>query len=433
MKKIRLGLLGFGTVGQGVFELLQKNRDEWKSKTDSDVSISVIAKRHWQGIEKPAGIDCITDATAVASRDDVDVVLELIGGTDMAFDLVMQALDNGKHVVTANKALIAAKGTEIFQKAAEKELQVAFEASVAGGIPIIKSLKEGLIANEIQSVAGIINGTSNYILTAMRNEGRDFADVLSEAQALGYAEADPTFDVEGIDAAHKLTILAAIAFGIDLDFDKLSVEGISSITGQDVNYAEELGYRIKHLGIALRRKNGFEVRVHPTLVPNTTLISKVDGVMNAVRVYGNAVGETLFYGAGAGSLPTASAVMADVLGLVNSLAADHVSPLGYAHSNQTQLPVLADNEQHSANYLRITVEDKLGVMADITHILAENNISIEAIIQKEPEEDHLANIVIVTQVVSEAHLQAAITAIKKLDAVFGEVVRIRVEQFLESA
>lgn len=433
MKKIRLGLLGFGTVGQGVFELLQKNRDEWKSKTDSDVSISVIAKRHWQGIEKPAGIDCITDAAAVVNRDDVDVVLELIGGTDMAFDLVMQALDNGKHVVTANKALIAAKGTEIFQKAAEKELQVAFEASVAGGIPIIKSLKEGLIANEIQSVAGIINGTSNYILTAMRSEGRDFADVLSEAQALGYAEADPTFDVEGIDAAHKLTILAAIAFGIDLDFDKLSVEGISSITGQDVNYAEELGYRIKHLGIALRRKNGFEVRVHPTLVPNTTLISKVDGVMNAVRVYGNAVGETLFYGAGAGSLPTASAVMADVLGLVNSLAADHVSPLGYAHSNQTQLPVLADNEQQSANYLRITVEDKLGVMADITHILAENNISIEAIIQKEPEEDHLANIVIVTQVVSEAHLQAAITAIKKLDAVFGEVVRIRVEQFLESA
>ncbi len=430
MKKIRLGLLGYGTVGQGVLALLKKNQAEWKNKTGSDVSVSVIAKRNWDGIEKPDNIDCITDTASIVSRDDVDVVLELIGGTDIAFDLVMQALENGKHVVTANKALIAAKGNEIFQKATEKGLQVAFEASVAGGIPIIKCLKEGLIANEIQSVAGIINGTGNYILTAMRNEGRDFADVLSEAQALGYAEADPTFDVEGVDAAHKLTILASIAFGIDLSFDKLSVEGISTITPQDINYAEELGYRIKHLGVAIRRENGIEVRVHPTLLPNTTLLSKVDGVMNAVRVYGNAVGETLFYGAGAGSLPTASAVMADVLGLINNLAADHVSPLGYAHSNENNLPVLSVAEQQSANYLRITVLDKPGVMANIAKILADESISIEAILQKEPHNERLADIVIVTQVVKEANLQSAIATIKKLDTVFGEIMRIRVEQFL---
>ncbi len=429
MKAIRLGLLGFGTVGQGVLALLQKNQAEWKSKTGSDVSVSVIAKRHWDGINKPEHIDCITDTAALVSRDDVDVVLELIGGTDIAFDLVMTALKNGKHVVTANKALIAAKGSEIFQQAAEKGLQVAFEASVAGGIPIIKSLKEGLIANEIQSVAGIINGTGNYILTAMRNEGRDFTDVLSEAQALGYAEADPTFDVEGVDAAHKLTILASIAFGINLSLDKLSVEGISSITAQDILYAEELGYRIKHLGIAIRRENGIEVRVHPTLLPNTTLLSKVDGVMNAVRVYGNAVGETLFYGAGAGSLPTASAVMADVLGLVNNLAADHVSPLGYVHNNKNNLPVLAVAEQRSANYLRITAEDKPGVMADIAQILADKSISIEAILQKEPQNERLASIVIVTQVVKEANLQSAIQTIKELDSVFGDIMRIRVEHF----
>lgn len=429
MKKIRLGLLGFGTVGQGVLSLLAKNQAEWKSKTGSDVVVTSIAKRDWQGIERPKNVDCITDSAAIVSRDDVDVVLELIGGTDIAFDLVMQALDNGKHVVTANKALIAAKGAEIFQKAAEKGLQVAFEASVAGGIPIIKSLKEGLIANEIQSVAGIINGTSNYILTAMRDEGRDFADVLSEAQELGYAEADPTFDVEGVDAAHKLTILASIAFGIDLDFDKLSVEGISTITRQDVAYAEQLGYRIKHLGVALRREQGVEVRVHPTLVPNTTLISKVDGVMNAVRVFGNGVGETLFYGAGAGSLPTASAVMADVLGLVNNLSAEHVSPLGYAADSKNDLPVLSEDAQQSANYLRLTVEDKPGVMADITRILANKGISIEAILQKEPQNSDLAAIVIVTQVVKESDLQSAITEIKGLSAISGEVMRIRVEHF----
>ncbi|MBS9778112.1 MAG: homoserine dehydrogenase [Gammaproteobacteria bacterium] len=429
MKKIRLGLLGFGTVGQGVLALLDKNKQEWKSKTGSEVTVTAISKRNWSGIDKPANVDCITDSSAIVNSDDVDVVLELIGGTDIAYELVMQAIDNGKHVVTANKALIADKGSEIFKKAAEKGVVVAFEASVAGGIPIIKSLKEGLIANEVQSVAGIINGTSNYILTAMRDEGRDFSDVLSEAQALGYAEADPTFDVEGVDAAHKLTILASIAFGIDLDFDKLSVEGISSITRQDVAYADQFGYRIKHLGMALRRENGIEVRVHPTLVPNSTLISKVDGVMNAVRVFGNGVGETLFYGAGAGSLPTASAVMADVLGLVNNLSADHISPLGYAHTNESELRVLNEDEQKSANYLRLTVEDKPGVMADVTRILANKQISIEAILQKEPQNSEFASIVILTQVVSESDLQSAICDIKSLDAVSGEIMRIRVEHF----
>ncbi len=430
MKTVKLGLLGYGTVGQGVLSLLAQNKDEWRNKTGSNIEVACIAKRQWEGIVKPEGVECLTDPMTVVNRDDVDVVLELIGGEDLAFDLVMAAIANKKYVVTANKALIAAKGREIFKAAAEKGVQVAFEASVAGGIPIIKSLKEGLIANEIQSVAGIINGTSNYILTAMREEGREFADVLAEAQALGYAEADPTFDVEGIDAAHKLTILASIAFGIDLDFNKLSVEGISKITPQDVEYAEELGYRIKHLGMALRRENGIETRVHPTLVPKTNLISKVEGVMNAVRVFGNGVGETLFYGAGAGSLPTASAVMADVLGLLTNLSAQHISPLGYSYDSQSQLTALSTDEQQSANYLRLTVFDKPGVLADIAKILADRNISIEALLQKEPKENEdSVSLVIVTQVVREADLQKAIAEITSLETVTGELLRIRVEHF----
>ena len=429
MKKIRLGILGFGNVGQGVLALLEKNQDEWKSKTGRDVCVTMIAKRNWSGIEKPANIECVTDSQSIVTCKDIDVVLELIGGTDIAFDLVMAALENGKHVVTANKALIADRGVEIFKKAAEKGLEVSFEASVAGGIPIIKSLKEGLISNEIQSVAGIINGTSNYILTAMRDEGRDFADVLCEAQSLGYAEADPTFDVEGVDAAHKLTILASIAFGIELDFDKLSVEGISSITQQDISYAEQLGYRIKHLGMALRRDNGIEVRVHPTLVPSKALISQVDGVMNAVRIFGNGVGETLFYGAGAGSLPTASSVMADVLGLANSLFANHVSPLGYDRDNENSLSVLPVGSQISANYLRMTVANKPDVIARITRILADKQISIETILQKESQTPNRVTVVIVTRMISESSLQSAIDEIKQLRALSGDIMRIRVENF----
>lgn len=430
MKTLKIGLLGYGTVGQGVVELLKRNRQEWLKKTGYEVTVTAIAKRNWHGVNQPKNTLCTTNPGEVISHAEVDIVLELIGGTEQAFDLVMQAILQGKHVVTANKALIAAKGSEIFEAATQQGVQVAFEASVAGGIPIIKSLKEGLIANEIQSVAGIINGTSNYILTAMRNEGRDFSDVLAEAQALGYAEADPTFDIEGIDAAHKLTILAAIAFGVELDFDKLSIEGISKITRQDIEYAEELGYRIKHLGIALRRKKGIEVRVHPTLVPESTLISKVDGVMNAVRVFGNGVGETLFYGAGAGSLPTASAVMADVLGLITHLPAKPISPLGYAlDATENKLPILTTEKQQSAHYLRMTVLDKPGVMADITRILADSNISIEAILQKEPHHHDLADIVIVTQVVKEAELQSALSMIKSLPTVSGEIMRIHLEHF----
>lgn len=429
MKTLKIGLLGYGTVGQGVVELLKLNQQEWQKKTGFNVTVIAIAKRNWQSVEKPTDTLCTTDPNQVVNHADIDIILELMGGTEQAFDLVMQAIAQGKHVVTANKALIAAKGSAIFAAATKHGVQVAFEASVAGGIPIIKSLKEGLVANQIQSVAGIINGTSNYILTAMRNEGRDFADVLTEAQALGYAEADPTFDIEGIDAAHKLTILAAIAFGVELDFDKLSIEGISKVTRQDIEYAEELGYRIKHLGIALRRKDGIEVRVHPTLVPESTLISKVDGVMNAVRVFDNGVGETLFYGAGAGSLPTASAVMADVLGIVTHQSAQHISPLGYTLNGEKQPAILATDKQQSAHYLRMTVIDKPGVMADITRILADSNISIEAILQKEPHHHDLADIVIVTQVVKEAALQSAITLIKSLSVVSGEITRIHLEHF----
>ncbi|MPV85596.1 homoserine dehydrogenase [Ostreibacterium oceani] len=430
MKTLRLGILGYGTVGQGIVALLQKNQLSWQDKTGCNVVVTAIAKRNWDGIDKPVGIDCINDATAIVNRDDVDVVLELIGGEEAAYELILRAIENNKHVVTANKALIASKGREIFARAAEKGVQVAFEASVAGGIPIIKSLKEGLIANEINSVAGIINGTSNYILTAMRNEGRAFGEVLKEAQDLGYAESDPTFDVEGIDAAHKLTILASIAYGVALDLDKVEIEGISHIAPQDVRYAETLGYRIKHLGVALRRPEGIEIRVHPTLVPETALISKVDGVMNAVRVFGNAVGETLFYGAGAGSLPTASAVMADVLGLVTNLTAGHVSPLGYANNSNHSTRVLPVAEHQSANYLRFSVEDKPGVLADVTRIFANQSISIEALLQqKESDNAVYVPIVIVTPVVNEADLQTAITQIAQLDAVQGDVHRIRVEKF----
>lgn len=429
-KTLKLGLLGFGTVGKGVLQLLQKNQAEWHKKTGYQIEVVAIARRNWTQQERPAGIDCLTDPYAVVNRADVDVVIELIGGTDMAFDLVMKALDNGKHVVTANKALIAHKGREIFNKAAEKGLQVAFEASVAGGIPIIKALKEGLAANQILSVAGIINGTSNYILTAMRNEGQSFADALKKAQALGYAEADPTFDIEGIDAAHKLTILASVAYGIDLDLKKLSIDGISLITKQDVDYAEDLGYRIKHLGMAIRRDDGIEIRVHPTLVPQDTLIAKVDGVMNAVRVFGNGVGETLFYGAGAGALPTASAVMADVLGLLTQQSSPEISPLGYSENSHEKLQVLPEQAQQSANYLRMQVVDKPGVLAKITHILAQKNISIEAIIQKEPIAGEAnVSVVIITQSVTEANLQAALAEIKALDSVDNRIMRIRVAHF----
>lgn len=430
MEKLKLGLLGYGTVGQGVMALLEKNIQELFNRTGYEVSVAAIAKRNWNGIEQPAGILCTTDSQQVVDHAEVDVVVELIGGESAAFDLVMRAIENKKHVVTANKALIASRGAELFKAAENNGVQIFYEASVAGGIPIIKSLKEGLASNQIQSVAGIINGTSNYILSAMRNEGRDFAEVLAEAQSLGYAEADPTFDIEGVDAAHKITILASVAYGVALDFSKVTVEGISKISRQDVSYAEELGYRIKHLGIAQRRDNGIEVRVHPTLVPETSLISKVDGVMNAVRVYGNAVGETLFYGPGAGAMPTASAVVSDVLSLVTSLAAKNMNLLGYSN-DQGEAPAVLDADEHLvSNYLRMTVVDRSGVLANITTVLAKHNINIEAFIQKEaPEGNDSVPIVMLTKPVLRSHLDKALAEVAALDAIVSDIVRINVEHF----
>jgi homoserine dehydrogenase len=361
----------------------------------------------------------------------VDIVVELIGGLDPAKELVLKALDAGKHVVTANKMLIALHGNEIFAKAREKGLMVAFEAAVAGGIPIIKALREGLSGNKVEWLAGIINGTCNFILTEMREKGRDFRDVLREAQALGYAEADPTFDVEGVDAAHKLTILASIAFGIPLQFDKVYTEGISGITALDVAYAEALGYRIKLLGIARRAANGIELRVHPTLIPERRLIANVNGVMNAVLVKGDAVGPTLYYGAGAGAEPTASSVVADIVDVVRTLTSDpenRVPHLAFQPGAIADLPILPISDVETAYYLRLRAEDKPGVLADVTRILANHNISIEAIIQKEPPDGETQlPVILLTHKVRERELNDAIGQIEALPTISGEVKRIRME------
>ena len=358
-------------------------------------------------------------------------MVELIGGTTVAKELVLKAIENGKHVVTANKALIAEFGNEIFAAAKEKGVTVAFEAAVAGGIPIIKALREGLSANHIEWLAGIINGTGNFILTEMRDKGRDFADVLKEAQDLGYAEADPTFDVEGIDAAHKLVILASLAFGIPLQFDKVFTEGISKIEPKDVTYAQELGYSIKHLGIASRNNGGIELRVHPTLIPKKRLIANVDGVMNAVLVNGDAVGPTLYYGPGAGAEPTASAVIADIVDLARTLTADpehRVPHLGFQPDTLNDIEVLPISEIETAYYLRISALDTPGVLSTITQILSDAKISVEAVIQKEPEagEDHVP-LIILTDRVIEKSLDSAVTKIQQLDIIAGDVVKIRVE------
>ncbi|MDY0050836.1 MAG: homoserine dehydrogenase, partial [Halothiobacillaceae bacterium] len=371
------------------------------------------------------------DPLEVVNNPDVDVVVELIGGVQPALSLVARALELGKPVVTANKALIAKEGAEIFRLAHARGVQVAFEAAVAGGIPIIKAIREGLAGNRIEWLAGIINGTGNFILTEMRDKGRDFADVLAEAQRLGYAEADPTFDVEGVDAAHKLTILAAIAFGMPLRFDAVGMEGISRITREDVAYAEELGYRIKHLGIARRRENGVELRVHPTLIPERRLIANVDGVKNAVLVMGDAVGPTLYYGAGAGAEPTASAVVADLVDVVRTLTADpdhRVPHLAFQPDQLDDLPVLPMGEVETAYYLRLAAADQPGVLADVTRILADAGISIEAIIQKEAAEDvAVVPVIILTHRVREADMMSAIARIEALPAIEGEVTRIRME------
>ncbi|THF54434.1 MAG: homoserine dehydrogenase, partial [Methylophaga nitratireducenticrescens] len=392
MQSVKIGILGLGTVGSGTVSVLKRNSKEISRRAGRGIEITRAADKN---LDSPktcdlSGIELTDDAFSVVNDPDIQIVVELIGGTGIARDLVMQAIENGKHVVTANKALIAMHGNELFAKAQEKGVTIAFEAAVAGGIPIIKAIREGLAANRIEWLAGIINGTGNFILTEMRDKGRNFADVLAEAQALGYAEADPTFDVEGIDAAHKLTIMASIAFGIPLQFYKAYTEGISKISQEDVQYAEELGYHIKHLGIAKKTAQGVELRVHPTLIPKRRLIANVNGVMNAVVVKGDAVGPTLYYGAGAGAEPTASAVVADIVDIVRALTTDpenRVPHLAFQPDSLKDTPILPMSEVITSYYLRICTEDKPGVLADITRIFSEQDINIEAILQKQPEEE----------------------------------------------
>jgi homoserine dehydrogenase len=433
LKPVKVGLLGLGTVGGGTFNVLNRNADEISRRAGRGIVVSHAAAREYDAAGLP-GIDAIEvgdDAFALVENPDVDIIVELIGGYEPARELVLKAIANGKHVVTANKALIAMHGNEIFAAAQDKGVMVAFEAAVAGGIPIIKALREGLSANRIEWLTGIINGTGNFILTEMRDKGRDFDDVLKEAQALGYAEADPTFDVEGIDAAHKLTILAAIAFGIPLQFDKVYTEGISHITREDVSYAEAFGYRIKHLGYTRRTPAGIEMRVHPTLIPERRLIANVDGVMNAVLVNADAVGPTLYYGAGAGSEPTASAVVADIVDIVRTLncaPGNRVPHLAFQPHAITDTPVLAMDDVETAYYLRMQVSDKPGVMAEVASILGDAGISIEAILQKEPPAGvDQASIILLTHVVQERQMNTAIEQIEALQSIHGDIMRIRLE------
>lgn len=434
MEPVKIGLLGLGTVGGGTVTVLTRNAREIARRAGRGIEIARAAARDYRP-EQIEGLDQIghisDDAFAVVDDPTVQIVVELIGGYSPAFELVMRAIDNGKHVVTANKALIAKHGNEIFAAARAKGVMIGFEAAVAGGIPIIKALREGLAANHIEWIAGIINGTGNFILTEMRDKGRPFADVLNEAQALGYAEADPTFDVEGIDAAHKLTILGSLAFGIPLQFERCFTEGISRIDAQDVANAAELGYRIKHLGIARRSANGIELRVHPTLIPERRLLANVDGVMNAVLVKGDAVGPTLYYGAGAGALPTASAVVADLVDVTRTLTTDpsnRVPHLAFQPDELADTPVLPMEAIQTSYYLRLTAIDRPGVMARIASILGEEGISIEAIKQTAPNKGETqVTLVMLTHRVIEGQMNTAIARIEALDSVQGAVVRIRME------
>jgi len=438
VEPVKVGLLGLGTVGGGTVNVLTRNAKEITRRAGRGIEITHAAARD---LNKPRicntdKIKLTAEPQQVVDDPDVQIVVELIGGDNLARELVMRAIGNGKHVVTANKALIAKHGNEIFAAAQAKGVMVAFEAAVAGGIPIIKAVREGLAGNNIEWLAGIINGTGNFILTEMRDKGSNFKDVLAEAQRLGYAEADPTFDVEGIDAAHKLSILASIAFGIPLQFEKVYTEGITQITREDVVNAEELGYRIKHLGIAKRTANGIEMRVHPTLIPERRLIANVDGVMNAVLVKGDAVGPTLYYGAGAGADATASAVVADIVDVVRMLTSDpenRVPHLAFQADALSSAPILNVEEVVTAYYLKMQAADKPGVLADITRILGERNISIEAMIQKEPtgsfsQAERTASIIMLTHNVMEGSMNQAIREIESLDSIQGKVTRIRMEQ-----
>ncbi|OGU20960.1 MAG: homoserine dehydrogenase [Hydrogenophilales bacterium RIFOXYD1_FULL_62_11] len=433
MKPINVGLLGLGTVGGGTLTVLRRNAEEITRRAGREIRVVRAAVRDLEKAKLLAGdLPLTINPFDVVDDPEIDIVVELIGGLEPARELVMQAIANGKHVVTANKHLVAKYGNEIFAAAQAKGVMVAFEAAVAGGIPIIKALREGLTANRIEWLAGIINGTSNFILTEMRDKGAAFEDVLKQAQALGYAEADPTFDIEGIDAAHKLTILSAIAFGIPMQFDKAYTEGISKLTREDVQYAEELGYRIKLLGIARRAENGIELRVHPTLIPERRLIANVDGAMNAVLVKGDAVGPTLYYGAGAGAEPTASAVVADLVDVTRLHTADphhRVPHLAFQPDQLSDTPILPMDEVRTAYYLRLRAFDRPGVLADITRILADSNISIDAMVQKEPAEGEVqVNIILLTHITVEKNINAAIAKIEALDTVAGQVMRIRLEE-----
>ncbi len=437
MKPVKIGIIGLGTVGGGTVNVLKRNAEEIARRAGRQIIVTRASAKDLskKRICDTDGIALTTDPYEIINDPDIEIVLELIGGSGAVKDMVLAAIGNGKHVVTANKSLIALHGNEIFAKASEQGVIVAFEAAVAGGIPIIKSIREGLSGNHIEWLAGIINGTGNFILTEMRDKGRDFSDVLAEAQALGYAEADPTFDVEGIDAGHKLTILASIAFGIPLQFDKVYTEGITQITRADVEYAEQLGYRIKHLGIARKTKTGIELRVHPTLIPERRLIANVNGVMNAIVVKGDAVGPTLYYGAGAGAEPTASAVVADVIDVVRALTSDpenRVPHLAFQADALHDIPVLSPEQFQTAYYLRLHAEDKPGVLADVTRILAQHHISIDAIIQKKPMDDcALIPVILLTQITLEKEMNAAIAEMEALPTVSGKINRIRLETNLD--
>ncbi|MDP2831878.1 MAG: homoserine dehydrogenase [Pseudomonadota bacterium] len=433
MKPINVGLLGIGTVGGGTYAVLTRNQEEITRRAGRPIHIVAVADRNVERARELVGADVTVtdDAFNLVKDPNIDIIVELIGGYTTALDLVLMAIENGKHVVTANKALLAVHGNEIFAAAQRKGVMVAFEAAVAGGIPIIKALREGLSANRIQWLAGIINGTTNFILSEMRDKGHGFTAVLHEAQRLGYAEADPTFDIEGIDAAHKATLMASIAFGIPVQFDKAYVEGINKLDAIDIKYAEQLGYRIKLLGIAKRQATGVELRVHPTLIPSKRLIANVEGAMNAVLVQGDAVGATLYYGKGAGAEPTASAVIADLVDVTRLATADpqhRVPHLAFQPDQLSDLPILTMEQVETAAYLRLRALDKPGVLADVTRILADLNISIEAMIQNEPApgEDQ-TDVVLLTHVAREKDINAAIHKIEALKSIHGKVTRIRME------
>jgi len=438
MKPIQVGLLGIGVVGSGTFNVLKRNQEEIKGRAGRGIEITMVADLDEARARSVVGPDVqvVNDARKVIANPDIDIVIELIGGYGIAKTLVMEAIAAGKHVVTANKALLAVHGTEIFAAASAKGVMVAFEAAVAGGIPIIKALREGLTANRIQWIAGIINGTTNFILSEMRDKGLDFGVVLKEAQRLGYAEADPTFDIEGVDAAHKATIMSAIAFGIPVQFDKAYVEGITKLSAQDIKYAEQLGYRIKLLGIAKRRAEGIELRVHPSLVPSKRLIANVEGAMNAVVVQGDAVGTTLYYGKGAGSEPTASAVIADLVDIARLHTADaahRVPHLAFQPSAMGNTPILAMADVVTSYYLRLRVADQAGVLAKVTGILAESGISIDAVLQREADEVGGADatqtdLIILTHECAEAKMNVALAAMQALPTVLEPITRIRKEE-----